>query len=79
MIASNPQKDYSTVTIRLRVEGRVIEVSEASEYYLILAETTSVPAKTPADLIMVIEGHECERQIFLHEGIASSSRYVTFL
>jgi hypothetical protein len=78
MITTLPQRDYSTVDIRLSVGDRILDVAEASEYYLVLAEPAEVPPGTNAEIIIVFDGRESRRPIVLGQGISLDSRQVTF-
>ena len=78
MITAEPQKDYSTVDIRLSVGDRILDVAEASEYYLVLAESAEVPPGTNAEIIVVFDGRECRRPIVLSQRISRDSRQVSF-
>lgn len=78
MPTAESQKDYSTVDIRLSVGDRTLDVAEASEYYLVLAESAEVPAGTSAEIIIVFDGRESRRPIVLGHGINRNSREVSF-
>lgn len=78
MITAEPQRDYSTVDIRLSIGDITLDVAEASEYYLVLAESADVPPGTSAEIVIVFDGRECRRPIVLVQGINRDSRQVSF-
>jgi hypothetical protein len=72
-------RDYSaTVDIRLRVNGKLLDVSQVSEFYLILNEPAEAAPGTSAEVIITVDGRPSVRPIVLHDGIDRDTRRVTF-
>jgi hypothetical protein len=80
MIVSADQREYSsTIDIRLKVGDTLLDVTQVSESFLVLKDPASVPPKTEAEVIIIVDGRARSRKIFLHQGIDPSELRVTFL
>jgi hypothetical protein len=78
MIARPPHDYSATVDLRLRVNGRILDVGQVGHKFLILAEPCEVPPGTEADLIVTVDGKETVQRVELHEGITRHSNLVSF-
>lgn len=78
MIARQPHDYSATVDLRLRVNGRILDVGQVGHKFLILAEASEVPPGTEAELVITVDGKESVRRVVLQEGIASHSNVIRF-
>lgn len=79
MIARRPHDYSATVDLRLRVNGRILDVGQVGHKFLILNEKWEVAPGTDADVIITVDGRESVHPVVLHEGISPVSDLVNFL
>jgi len=80
MAGTTDQREYSsTIDIRLRVDGKLLDVTQVSESFLVLGAPAFVPPETEAEVIIIVDGRARSRKIFLHDGIYPNDLRVTFL
>ncbi|HUE70155.1 MAG TPA: hypothetical protein VMP01_04630 [Pirellulaceae bacterium] len=78
MIARQPRDHSATVDLRLRVNGRILDVGQVGHKFLILAEPCELPPGTEGELIVTVDGKETVQRVILHDGARSDSAMVGF-
>jgi hypothetical protein len=78
MIARQPHDYSATVDLRLRVNGRILDVGQVGHKFLILNENCEVAPGTAADVIITVDGRKSVHPVVLHEGIDPASDLVRF-
>ena len=78
MIVRQPYDYSATVDLRLRINGRILDVGQVGHKFLILAESYEVPPGTEGELIVIVDGEESVHRVNLPEGIKSYSQLVSF-
>jgi hypothetical protein len=76
-VLAERERHSSLVQIRLEVNGQALQVAQVGENSLILREPCQL-SKSPAKIVIVVDGQESEHSVFLHHGISSGSRVVHF-
>lgn len=66
------------VEIYLVVDGKRFDIAQIGDGSFILRDAGEIPIGTIAKLVIKIDGHEEEEQIFLYEGAVASEETVPF-
>ena len=77
IVLAERQRHSSLVQIRLEVNGQSLPVAQVGEDSLILRERCELP-KSPAKIVIIVDGQESEHPVYLHHGISAESRIVHF-
>ncbi|MEX2026529.1 MAG: hypothetical protein WEH44_04495 [Pirellulaceae bacterium] len=71
------ERHSSLVQIRLEIDGQALQVAQVGENSLILREPCQF-SKSPAKIVIVVDGQKSEHPVFLHHGISLESCIVHF-
>ena len=64
--------------LRLRVNGRILDVGQVGHKFLILTEPCELPPGTEGELVVTVDGKETERRVILYDGARTDSGVVGF-
>ena len=64
--------------LRLRVNGRILDVGQVGHKFLVLAEPCDVPPGTEGELVVTVDDKETVQRVVLYDGIRHAATVVPF-